>query len=248
MRFRIHPAHVSLRTIAFLSTACALWTVDSVRAAEPAVTNRFEAEIRAMARRDATNPPPAEPILFTGSSSIRLWKTLKEDFPGLPVVNNGFGGARMVDLLPAFDRVIAPYKPPVLIVYCGENDLGKGRDPNARSRDPIATADDYVELFRRCRALRPDMKIAVIPMKPSIRRWAHWYEMKLGNARIAEHCAAAGVEVIDIVTPMLGPDGLPRPELFVADKLHMSDAGYRIWTRLVTDWLARQGIRPTPAR
>lgn len=163
MRSRIQPVRAPLLPIVLLASAFAAGPVAPVRAAAPAVTNRFEAEIRAMARRDATNPPPAEPILFAGSSSIRL------------------------------------------------------------------------------------MKIAVIPMKPSIRRWAHWYEMNLGNARIAEHCAAAGVDVIDDVTPMLGPDGLPRPELFAADKLHMNDAGYRIWTRLVTDWLARQGIRPTPS-
>lgn len=240
MRLESKAARVSLLWIALRFAAIAAWPGGPVRAATPAVTNRFETEILAMALRDATNPPPSGPILFVGSSSIRMWKTLEDDFPGLPVVNNGFGGARMVDLLPAFDRVIAPYTPPVLILYCGENDIGK-------SRDPIETADDYVELIRRCRALRSDMRIAVIPMKPSIRRWALWYEMKLGNARIAEHCAAAGVDVIDVVPPMLGPDGLPRPEIFVADKLHMNDAGYRIWTRLVADWLAGQDVRPKPA-
>ena len=207
--------------------------------AAPAATNRFEKEIRAFAAQDAVRRPPAEPILFAGSSSIRMWKTLAEDFPGLPVLNRGFGGARMVDLLPAFDRVIAPYRPRMLIVYCGENDIGG-------KRDPVATADDYVELLRRCRELRPDMKIAVIPMKPSPKRWSFWPQMQQGNARIAAHCAKAGVAYLDVVPDMLGADGQPRPELFIADHLHMNADGYRIWTAHVTRWLATLGIHPAP--
>jgi lysophospholipase L1-like esterase len=225
------------------SCACLSSPAGSATAAEaPAtVTNRFEAEILAMARRDATNPPPAEPIVFAGSSSIRMWKSLAADFPGRPVLNNGFGGARMSDLLQAFDRVIAPYRPPVLVVYCGENDVAHGRDA-------VATADDYLELFRRCRALRADMKIAVIPMKPSIKRWALWPALKAGNARIAQHCAEAGVDYLDIVPEMLGTDGQPRPELLIADNLHMSADGYRIWTRHVTRWLEGKTDRRATAR
>ncbi len=234
------PCLLSISLGACILLPCTARTAVGEPAVTPAVTNRFEAEIRAMARRDATNPPPANPIVFAGSSSIRMWKTLKDDFSGLPVLNNGFGGARMMDLLPAFDRVIAPYKPPVLVLYCGENDIAGGRDA-------AATADDYIELIRRCRALRTDMKIAVIPMKPSIKRWALWPKIQAGNARIAAHCAAGGVDVIDIVPDMLGADGQPKPELFLKDNLHMTAEGYRIWTRRVMEWLGRQGIRQAPA-
>jgi lysophospholipase L1-like esterase len=239
---RSSRSFLSLPGAALFACACLASPAGPAAAAEAttvAVTNRFEAEIRAMARRDATNPPPADPILFAGSSSIRMWKSLAADFPGRPVLNNGFGGARMSDLLPAFDRVIAPYRPPVLVVYCGENDVAHGRDA-------IATADDYLELFRRCRALRADMRIAVIPMKPSIKRRALWPALQAGNARIAQHCAAAGVDYIDIVPEMLGTDGQPRRELLIADDLHMSAEGYRIWTRHVTRWLdGKPGREPT---
>ncbi|MBM4155861.1 MAG: hypothetical protein FJ221_12660 [Lentisphaerae bacterium] len=232
----VPPRAVLLGIAGLIASAWAAAAAD----APAATTNRFDAEIRAMARRDATNPPPAEPVVFAGSSSIRLWKTLAADFPGRPVVNNGFGGAKMTDLLQAFDRVIAPYKPPVLILYCGENDVAAGRDA-------LATADDYRVLFRRCRELRPDMKIAVIPMKPSLKRWAIWPALQTGNARIAQHCREAGVDVIDVVPEMLGPDGTPRPELFIADRLHMGADGYRIWTRLVTQWLdAKTGRAVAP--
>ncbi len=235
--------HAPAAGILLLACAGLVAATGPAPAAEPpaALTNRFESEIRAMARRDATNPPPAGPILFAGSSSIRMWKTLAADFPGRPVVNNGFGGAKMTDLLQAFDRVIAPYKPSALILYCGENDVAAGRDA-------IATADDYPVLFRRCRALRADMRIAVIPMKPSIKRWSLWPALQAGNTRIAQHCREAGVDVIDVVPEMLGPDGTPRPELFVADKLHMSADGYRIWTRLVTQWLDAAPDRRAAAR
>lgn len=232
-RFRCAPAAGVAAALAI-----AWWGVVTKADAAPA-TNRYDAVFQEFARQDAAHPPPADPIVFTGSSSVRLWKTLARDFPGLPVLNRGFGGSTMTDLLQAFDRVIAPYRPAAAVIYCGENDIALGRDP-------IETADDYRELLRRCRALRPDMKIAVIAMKPSPKRWALWDAMRRANRRVAELCAEAEADFLDVAPLMLGADGLPRPELFLDDRLHMNADGYRIWIGLIEPWLRRRGRVPTP--
>ncbi|MCX7818058.1 MAG: GDSL-type esterase/lipase family protein [Kiritimatiellae bacterium] len=196
---------------------------------------RFADQIAAFDREDAARPPPADPIVFTGSSSIRLWTTLTNDFPGAPVLNRGFGGATMRDLLERFDRVVAAYRPRALVVYCGENDVALGRDP-------IETANDYIELIRRCRLVRPDMKILVVLMKPSPRRWHLWTQFKAANRRIQEICVTEGVAILDVAPAMLGADGCPRPELYRDDRLHLTALGYHQWAEQIREWLRREGL------
>lgn len=196
---------------------------------------RFADEIIAFAREDAARPPPTDPIVFTGSSSIRRWVTLREDFAGLPVLNRGFGGSTMTDLLMHFERVIGVYRPRALVLYCGENDIAQGRDP-------IDTANDYIELIRRCRQVRADMKILVILMKPSPRRWSLWSQMTAANRRIELICEKAEVATLDLAPLMLGSNGEPRPDLYIDDQLHMTADGYRIWAECICAWLRREGI------
>ncbi len=203
-------------------------------------SGRFADQIAAFDRADAALPPPADAIVFTGSSTIRRWTTLTNDFAGLPVLNRGFGGSTMTDLLERFDRVIGVYRPRAVVIYCGENDIALGRDA-------IETANDYVELLRRCRQVRPDMKILVVLMKPSPKRWHLWPQMTTANRRIEQICAEAGVATLDVAPAMLGANGEPRPELYVEDRLHLSAAGYQIWTERIRDWLRREGIAPASA-
>ncbi len=164
---------------------------------------------------------------------------MEKDFPGRPVLNRGFGGSTMRDLLAAFDRVIGVYRPAVLVVYCGENDIALGRDP-------IETAEDYRILFERCRRLRPDMRIAVVSMKPSPRRWAPWPQMRRANERIAAIGWGFGADFLDVVPLMLTPAGEPRGELFREDRLHLNVEGYRLWREVIGAWLSRPAL-PTAA-
>lgn len=198
---------------------------------------RFADQIAAFDREDSARPPPADAIVFSGSSSIRRWTSLTNDFAGWPVLNRGFGGSTMSDLLERFDRVIGVYRPRAVVLYCGENDIALGRDATE-------TANDYVELLRRCRQVRPDMKILVVLMKPSPKRWHLWPQMAIANQRIEQICAGADVATLDVAPAMLGPNGEPRPELYVEDRLHTSAAGYRIWSERIRDWLIREGIAP----
>jgi lysophospholipase L1-like esterase len=209
----------------------------SLARAAPVSSNdvrRFAAEFERFAKEDAQYPPPPNPVLFVGSSSIRLWTNLADSFPTWRPLNRGFGGATMTDLLAAFDRVVTPYRPRALVVYCGENDI-------ARGRDAIETANDYEEFLRRCHRLRPDMLVAVLSMKPSPRRWALWPAMQKANERIREICAAHGGDYLDVGTCLLVPSGIePDPQLFRPDQLHLNDRGYARWQNLLAQWLDRR--------
>jgi lysophospholipase L1-like esterase len=196
---------------------------------------RFAKGIAAFERWDRKNAWPADPILFVGSSSIRMWPT-RESFPRLPVLNRGFGGAHISDVNHYFDRVVAPYSPQAIVFYCGDNDISAGKTPER-------VLADYRRFVDLVRARFPNTVILYIPIKPSTNRWKHWPRMRTANALIAEFVATDDRQtVVDIVTPMLnGQAGPPAADLFLADGLHLSDQGYRIWNERVAQALVRWG-------
>ncbi|HEX2780364.1 MAG TPA: SGNH/GDSL hydrolase family protein [Gemmatimonadaceae bacterium] len=190
-------------------------------------TARFASEINAFAHADSVNPPPSNAALFVGSSSIRFWESAATDFPGLPVINRGFGGSRMDDLLRYADRIVLPYRPRAIVLYEGDNDLQDGRNP-------ARIAGDVAEFLALVRTRVPGTRVICLAVKPSPSRWNLVEKMRVTNAllqQIVERDTAA--RFIDVFTPMLGADGRPRPELFRDDSLHMTRAGYELWTRLV---------------
>jgi hypothetical protein len=92
---------------------------------------RFEAEIRAFEAADRTSPPPFGGIVFIGSSSIKNWTDVAADFPGVPVLNRGFGGSTLADVVYYADRILLPYRPRLVVLYAGDNNLASGRTPRA---------------------------------------------------------------------------------------------------------------------
>ena len=188
-------------------------------------------EIDTLTRDDATHPPPANGIVFVGSSSIRFWTTLATDFPGLPVIGRGFGGSELADSVYYLDRVVLPYRPRTVVLYAGENDINAGKSPEA-------VADDFREFCARVRATLPGAQIIYIAMKPSPSRWAKHALFEQGNALIAAACARdPRLKFVDVWPAMLDTTGHPRPELFRADLLHMNPTGYAIWIRLLAPLL-----------
>lgn len=186
-------------------------------------TGRFESEIRAFEARDREAPPPRNAVLFVGSSTIRMWCTLDRDFPSLPVVNRGFGGSEMTDLLFYAERVVLPYRPRTVVLYEGDNDLAAGKSPA-----------EVRALFRRFTALvrgrLPDARVVVLSIKPSVAREKLLDATRAANAMLREDAARdAHVTYVDLFTPMLGRDGRPRAELFGGDGLHMNSEGYALW-------------------
>ena len=188
---------------------------------------RFASEINAFAKSDSASPPPKGAVLFVGSSSIRFWETLAADFPGLTVINRGFGGSRMDDLLRYADRIVFPYQPKAIVMYEGDNDI-------ADNGSPARIAGDVAELLSRVRTRLPGTRVIYLSIKPSPSRWAMVDRMRETNAlveRIVENDTAA--RYVDVFTPMLGANGRPRPELFRDDSLHMTRAGYELWRGIV---------------
>jgi lysophospholipase L1-like esterase len=188
-------------------------------------TAKWESEIRAFEASDRTNPPPKHAILFVGSSSIRLWKTLAKDFPGARVINRGFGGSRIADSTALAERIVFPYEPRTIVFYAGDNDLAEGRTPEQ-------VAADYQAFVQTVRARLPETRIAFISIKPSPLRWHLREKIESANGQIAA-MKGDGLVFIDSYSAMLGADGKPRQEMFTADRLHMNEKGYQLWTQLV---------------
>jgi lysophospholipase L1-like esterase len=186
---------------------------------------KWEHEIRAFEASDRTNPPPKHAILFVGSSSIRLWKTLAKDFPEARVINRGFGGSRIADSTVLAERIIFPYEPRTIVFYAGDNDLAEGRTPEQ-------VAADYQAFVTTVRAKLPDARIAFISIKPSPLRWHLRDKIESANRHIAA-MKGDGLVFIDSYNAMLGADGQPRQDLFAMDKLHLNAQGYHLWTELV---------------
>ncbi|MCP5519203.1 MAG: hypothetical protein H7A45_18315 [Verrucomicrobiales bacterium] len=193
--------------------------------------SRFEKDAQAFAMADAANPVPPGGILFLGSSSIRKWDTLAQDFPGLPVLNRGFGGSQMSDAVALADRLVFPYAPRQIVLYEGDNDVGAGKSA-------AQILEDFRDFAREVHARLPACRISLLAIKPSPKRKPFAVALGEANAVLRKFTETSPLlEYIDIHTPMLGDDGQPRPELFIEDNLHMNAAGYAIWTAVIRPYL-----------
>ena len=192
---------------------------------------QWEADIHAFEQADSAQKPPAHGILFVGSSSIRLWESLADDFAGLPVYNRGFGGSELHDVAHFADRIVIPYAPRTVVVYAGDNDLANGRSPEQ-------VAADFRRFTRTVHRALPKARIVFIAVKPSIDRWKIVDKVRRANTLVRRYTRTdRRLAYADIFTPMLGADGKPRPELFREDGLHMTPAGYQLWTSVVRPYL-----------
>lgn len=189
--------------------------------------NQYEAEIAAFEAADRANPPPTNVVLFVGSSTIRLWPDLQGDFPGVAVLNRGFGGSTFADLLSHMDRVVIPYRPRKIVLYCGDNDIGFGRSPGQ-------VISSFQEFMARVRSELPGTPILFLSIKPSPQRWKMVNSMRPVNAKVRALAEQDPLlDYVDVFTPMLGADGRPQPDLYAADGLHMSPAGYELWATIL---------------
>lgn len=198
---------------------------------EPTADPRWAREIAAIGQQERERPVPEKGILFAGSSSIRLWETLGEDFPGRPVYQRGFGGSQLADLIGYFDRVVLPGRPRQIVVYSGTNDLNAGKSPEHVLAD--------LERFSRLVAQKlPGTSIAFIGAAPNPRRWPLREVYQRFNAMTAVFCRQQGHDFIDVWEAMLGQDGLPSRDLYRDDQLHMNAAGYALWRGIVAPRLS----------
>jgi lysophospholipase L1-like esterase len=185
----------------------------------------WETDIAAFAAADRTNPPPRGGIEFIGSSSFRMWDSLARDFPGQPVFNRGFGGSEVRDSTWYAGQAIVPYAPCKVFFYAGDNDLNSGRSATQ-------VRDDVVAFVQRVHRDLPKTKVEYVSIKPSPSRAHLLPAINDANAKIKAALAKLpNTGYTDIYTPRLGADGQPDASLFREDMLHMTPAGYAIWTK-----------------
>jgi lysophospholipase L1-like esterase len=227
----------SLWRAALGGLAICVFFAPTSRSAEPAKadektpakspSDRWEKEIRAFEAADKKPPPPEGAVLFTGASGIRMWTTLAEDFPDQKIINRGFGGSEMADSVHFADRIVVPYKPRLIVIQAGGNDINNGKSPEQ-------VLADFKAFVEKVRAKLPDVRIAYLSMNPSPSRWAQRDKQQKGNQFIRDYIAAGkNLDYIDFWDAMLGPDGQPRADLFIQDRLHNNAAGYKIRADIV---------------
>ena len=218
---------------AALLVGCSLPGTACAGSAPPVVPDAdWEQTLAVFDALDRERAPPPGGVLFVGSSSIRLWDSLQKDFAALPVViNRGFGGSKLSDCVRHLDRLVVPYRPRLVLVYAGDNDLAAGRTP-----------EDILARFKAfatgVHANLPAARIAFISIKPSPARAHLIPDIRRANALVHDYAATvANTEFIDVFTPMLTSDGGPRPELFRPDALHLNAGGYELWRALIAPYV-----------
>ena len=222
--------------------AAALWASAVAAAAAaastavPEASARLERELAAEVDRfveaDRASPPPPCQVLFVGSSSIAKWRdTLAADMAPMPVINRGFGGSKMTDLLYYMDRIVLPYKPRMIVINEGGNDIHAGRTPEQL----LANIKTFV---KKVRAVMPGVPIAFSGLTSSPARITETAQ-RLHFNHLLKTYLAHGKKLIylDLFNDFVGTDGMPRKELFVQDQLHDSEAGYAIRVRVVRPFL-----------
>lgn len=187
---------------------------------------RWREEITALIE---TRPTLEQPVVFVGSSSIRLWKSLAVDMDPLPVINFGFGGSRIFDSIYWLDALLDGVRPRALVVFSGTNDLA-GENP----REPGYVVDQFDALVERFRALGHEVPLLYIAISPTPAREPQLTRVLDVNRRIAARCAQGrGLHFMDTASALLDANGRPDPQWFVADRLHLNASGYASWAETV---------------
>jgi lysophospholipase L1-like esterase len=214
MKYSFHLALVAL--LIFLSSPAAIYAQKS------AGPERWEKDIAAYEAQDKTNPPPKGGIVFIGSSTIRRWTSLPQDYPDHKVINRGFGGSQIADAAHFADRIVIPYAPRAVFLRAGGNDLNAGK-----SVDQVF--NDFKDFVAKIHAKLPETDIYYISLSPSIARWQQADKEKALNAMVQSYIASKPhLKYIETYDMVLGADGQPRPELFVEDKLHFNAEGNKL--------------------
>lgn len=195
----------------------------------------FRNEIQAFKKQDSLHFPPGQAILFVGSSSFRFWTDVSDYFPGYTIINRGFGGSCLPDLIRYADDIIFPYQPRQVVIYCGENDLAASDTVTAEM-----VFDRFKRLFYLIRKRMPGEPVVFLSLKPSPSRENLMPAMAKANNRIRVFMASQKKAVfVDVYHAMLTPEGKPMPDIFRPDSLHMIPKGYVIWQKLIAPHLIK---------
>jgi lysophospholipase L1-like esterase len=230
MRLSRTNATTLLLALLLLLTSTTARLLHGAQSQEGSRSARWEKAIVGFEEKDRVNPPPHHAVVFVGSSSIRFWDVGKS-FPGIEVINRGFGGSELADSVHYAPRIVLPYEPRTVVLYAGDNDLASGKTPEQ-------VAADFREFTRIIHARLPKTRIVFISIKPSPARWKLVEKGRKTNELVAEHCKSNELlAYVDCATPLLESDGKPRKELYRADGLHLNAKGYEIWASILKEYV-----------
>ena len=196
---------------------------------------RYWDDVQVIKQYDNLYAPPAHPILFIGSSSIRKWDDLERTFADFVVMNRGIGGAVVNDIIYYANDIVFPYQPRQIVMYVGENDIVN----DATTADSIFVRTK--QLIQKIRLKLPDIPIVYISIKPSPSREKYIGKAIAANTLISNYILKEkNIRFLDIFHPMLNAEGKPIPELFQKDMLHMNLKGYAIWRKAIKPLLLKK--------
>ena len=226
MGLRVFPRERVVRAVMTIGIAvagvAALGAQASSAQGTGSAVNRFEPNVAAYEAADKAAPPPVGAILLVGDSQFYRWKTLADDLPGYTVVNRGIDSFQASDLAYFAERLVYPYNPRFIVTHVGGNDVNNGRTP-------AQILADFRTFVAKVRARYPGVPIAFSSTTPGPGRWTQAAERVATNTRVAEYVATQrNLHFIDLWQAMLTKDGQPREELWVEDRIHPNQAGYRI--------------------
>ncbi len=191
----------------------------------------WENDILAFEKLDKSESYPNNAILFTGSSSIRLWSTIQEDVAPWQVIQRGFGGSKYSDLAWYAERIITPHQYKALVVFVANDITGS---PEDKSPDEIIRLANHIVKVSRKHA--SDKPIFFIEITPTLSRWPSWEKIKAANEALRKYAdSEENVYFIQTASHFLNENGEPRNELFMADKLHLNRDGYVIWGKVIKE-------------
>jgi lysophospholipase L1-like esterase len=219
-------------TLSYLIAGCVLLAIADWSQAQTK-PSRWANELAEFQRQDDQRRPQPGGIVFVGSSSIRMWD-VETLLPGYGIVNRGFGGSQMSDALEHMDRLVLVHRPRLVVLYEGDNDIAAGESP-------ADVAKEFQEFARRLRVALPETQLVYLSIKPSLARWELYRQMQQANAAIEAYCQQDDrCRFVDVSQVMLNDQRQPRPELFLADGLHLNETGYRLWSDLVRPLLNKR--------
>ena len=196
----------------------------------------FKDAILEFQRMDSISMPKKGSILFVGSSSFTNWKDIQDYFPTYPIINRGFGGSTLPDVIRYADETIVKYSPKQIYIYCGENDI---------AADPSISVDTILNRFKIVytiirKKLKKNTPIVYVSMKPSLARWNYESKIVEANRLIKQFIETQkNILFLDVHSAMLDPDGMVKADIFLEDQLHMNAKGYTIWQGIIAPTLSR---------